>query len=90
MARVRVISGRLYAANSTGLIARTDELALIEQGDGIVIAISGEDPNGEPTAIQMNAEGRLRVDTKPTDETVNLFAAPSPWAGNPWSSKSPW
>ncbi len=90
MARVRVISGRLYAAGTTGLIARADELALIETGDGIAIAISGEDPNGEPAAITMTSENRLRVDTKPTDETVNLFAAPSPWAGNPYSGKSPW
>ena len=94
MPEIHVINGRLYAADGSGVVVRENQLALLESSgtvafltSAVVGAQSYATRNGAITATN---DGRLRVDTKPTDETVNLFDAPSAFDGSPWSSKSPW
>lgn len=97
MPEIHATGGRLFSTDGRhGVLVRgRDELGLLEAADGVgfltaaVVGPQSYEP-GDPSAITATADGRLRVDTRPTDETVNLFAQPSPWGGNPWSSKSPW
>lgn len=95
MAEIHVVRGRIFLSDGrSGVLMTRDQLALAEATDGVGFltgAVVGPQSYTDVSgAASITSDGRLRVDTKPTDETVNLFAAPSPWGGSPWSSKSPW
>jgi hypothetical protein len=90
MAQIHVISGRLYSTNGLGLVVRSDELALLTGDDVAAIttaAVVGPQNYTDSGSLTMTNDGRLRVDAS---TEANLFAAPSAFSGNPWSSKSPW
>ena len=97
MPEIHVRGNRIYSASrGHGVLVLADELALLEEADGVAfvhgaaIGVASYDPNDATGAMTLTNDGRLRVDTKPTDETVNPFAAPSPFDGSPWSRKNPW
>lgn len=93
MAEIHVFGGRIYAADGSGILVTRNELALLTDDDVAAItqaAVVGPQSYEDSGSLTMTPDGRLRVDTEPTAETVNLFAGPNPWSGSPWSSKSAW
>lgn len=86
MPEIHVQAGRLYAVASPGLLVRKDELALLEQSDGVAFVLSGTTETGT-TPLSMTVENRLRVDAS---AAANLFdgdpwsGAPNPFSGSCW------
>jgi hypothetical protein len=81
---------RLYSTDGSGLLVRSDQLALAETGDGFAFSISGIDPTtGEIRAISITNDDRLRVDSRPALEERNLWRA-SAWRPrtNVWARRA--
>jgi len=95
MPEIHVTGGRLYTSDGRhGVLIQSNQLGLLEAANdyGFLTAalIGPQSFDGTTGALTSTSDGRLRVDTSPTSETVNLFAGPSGWEGSSWSSKSPW
>lgn len=78
MTDIRVVGSRVFADTGIGLIARKDELALLDFNDFIGLAITGTTTGGEAASATMTGDGRLRVET----------GAGNPFAGSPWSGRA--
>lgn len=88
-----VRNGSIYIDSGTGIFTDSDIVAGVTADSSVELSAVVSLPSyvpGDTESMTLTPVGRLRVDTRPADETVNVFAASSPFDGESWSSKSPW